>query len=71
MLQDRKEKKNRKNDRLIHHKLVYSNVKKIDSKGFKRKKKFTRVICYENVIIFKYMVQIGRFILSLHNNYYL
>lgn len=38
MLQDRKEKNNRKNDRLIHHKLVYSNVKKIDSKGFKRKK---------------------------------
>ena len=62
MLQDRKEKNNRKNDRLIHQKLVYSNVKKIDSKGFKRKKKFTRVICYENIIIFKYMVQIGRFI---------
>lgn len=39
MLQDRKEKNNRKNDRLIHEKLVYSNVKKIDSKGFKRKKK--------------------------------
>lgn len=28
-----------KNDRLIHQKFVYSNVKKIDSKGFKRKKK--------------------------------
>lgn len=62
MLQDRKEKNNRKNDRLIHQKLVYSNVKKIDSKGFKRKKKITRVSCYENVIIFKYMVQIERFI---------
>lgn len=39
MLQDRKEKNNRKNDRLIHQKLVYSDVKKIDSKGFKSKKK--------------------------------
>lgn len=29
MLQDRKKKNNRKNDRLIHQKLVYSNVKKI------------------------------------------
>lgn len=65
MLQDRKEKNNRKNDRLIHQKLVYSNVKKIimTQKVSKGKKKFTRVSCYENVIIFKYMVQIGRFIL--------
>lgn len=64
MLQDRKEKNNRKNDRLIHQKLVYSNVKKIImiQKVSKGKKTFTRVSCYENVIIFKYMVQIGRFI---------